>query len=88
MEQELRPRTPQVVNFYRDIVGNLTEWQAKAPKLPDADSAPEEPEDPRLSESPPAVLPIVDPGPVASDDSGGYRGPDEGTPPLPVAPSS
>jgi hypothetical protein len=66
----------QVVNFYRDIVGNLSEWQAKAPKLLDPDSAPDATEDPRLSESPPAALPIIDPG--ESDD------PDEGAP-LPSA---
>jgi hypothetical protein len=52
----------QVVSFYGDLVENLKAWQAKAPKLPDA-----EPEgkpagdDPRLSESPPSALPIVRP---------------------------
>lgn len=52
----------QVVSFYGDLVENLKAWQAKAPKLPDA-----EPEgkpagdDPRLSESPPSALPVVRP---------------------------
>lgn len=68
----------QVVNFYRDIVGNLSEWQAKAPKLPDADSAPEGAEDPRLSESPPAALPIVDSDLVGSVDPGESKDPEEG----------
>jgi hypothetical protein len=49
-----------VVNFYRDVVGNLREWQARAPKLPDADSVADASDDPRLSESPPAAVPIVD----------------------------
>jgi hypothetical protein len=53
----------QVVNFYRDVVGNLREWQARAPKLPDKESADDLASvDPRLSESPPAALPIVNPG--------------------------
>lgn len=59
----------QVVMFYRDIVGNLSEWQAKAPKLPNAGSASEEAVDPRLADSPPAVLPIADPIPADADQS-------------------
>lgn len=62
----------QVVSFYRNIVGNLREWQARAPKLPDAESADEAADDPRLSEAPPAALPIVT-SEDESDDPPGSR---------------
>lgn len=45
----------QVVSFYADLVENLKDWQAKAPKMP-ADSS-EEGEDPRLAASPGATIP-------------------------------
>jgi hypothetical protein len=60
----------QVVSFYRDIVGNLSEWQAKAPKLPEADAAEDSLDDPRLSESPPAALPISEADRLPADRSG------------------
>ena len=50
----------QVVSFYGDLVENLKAWQAKAPKLPDAEPEGEPAgDDPRLSESPPSALPVV-----------------------------
>ena len=58
----------QVVSFYRDIVGNLREWQPRAPKLPDTESADDVVADPRLSESPPAALPIADPDSDPDED--------------------
>jgi hypothetical protein len=52
----------QVVSFYGDLVENLKAWQAKAPKLPDAEPEGEPAGDnPRLSESPPSALPVVRP---------------------------
>jgi hypothetical protein len=52
----------QVVSFYGDLVENLKAWQAKAPKLPDAEPEGEPAgDDPRLSESPPSALPVVRP---------------------------
>jgi hypothetical protein len=52
----------QVVSFYGELVENLKAWQAKAPKLPDAEPESEPVhEDPRVSESPPSALPVVRP---------------------------
>ena len=52
----------QVVNFYGDLVEGLTEWRAKAPKLP-AEKSPEEIGDPRRT------IPTVSeaPGPRQAD---------------------
>jgi hypothetical protein len=47
----------QVVSFYGELVENLKGWQARAPKLPDVEAAGDAADDPRLSESPPSVLP-------------------------------
>ena len=69
----------QVVNFYRDVVGNLREWQARAPRLPDAESTEDSIEDPRLSESPPAALPLVEPATAEPDPADARDGDD---PPL------
>jgi hypothetical protein len=73
----------QVVSFYRDIVGNLTEWQAKAPKLPEADAAEDSLDDPRLSESPPAALPVADADRPRADGAGASDSP----PAPPASPS-
>lgn len=58
----------QVVSFYGDLVENLKPWQARAPKLPDSDQADDLTEDPRLTQAPPSVLPILSPE-SAEDDS-------------------
>jgi hypothetical protein len=52
----------QVVSFYGDLVENLKDWQAKAPKLPEAEANDDSAiEDPRVSESPPSSFPVVRP---------------------------
>jgi hypothetical protein len=52
----------QVVSFYGDLVENLKDWQAKAPKLPEAEPDDDSTsEDPRVSESPPSSFPVVRP---------------------------
>jgi hypothetical protein len=65
----------QVVSFYGEIVENLKDWQARAPKLP-----PDEPEgepavvdDPRRNDSPPSALPVVRPGEGVSDQASTFR---------------
>lgn len=53
----------QVVSFYGDLVENLKDWQAKAPRLPEAEAEdePASDDDPRVSESPPSAFPAVRP---------------------------
>lgn len=50
----------QVVSFYGDLVENLRDWQAKAPKLPASDQADEE-EDPRrtIANASPGSVPLA-----------------------------
>ena len=59
----------QVVTFYGDLVENLKDWQAKAPRLPDEDSGGQPiAEDPRVGGSPPAAVPLDAPAEVPTAD--------------------